>query len=149
MAIREFDRDYAEDIIRRLKALPPDRKPKWGRMAATDLVPHLTQTMLYSMGRRGKRPFVGNWITLHIVGPLVLNGWVPMLKNVQLGPAAAPDATGYTLETLQAALDDYMAAVETGALHPEPHPLFGDIGVDGWAKMHSRHFAHHFKQFDL
>ena len=149
MAIRDFDRDYAEDIIRRLKTLPPDRKPNWGRMSATDLVPHLTQTMLYSMGRRGKRPFVGNWITRRIVGPLVVNGWVPILKNVQLGPAAASDAAGYTLETLQAVLDDYMAAVETGALHPEPHQLFGDIGVDGWARMHSRHFEHHFKQFDL
>lgn len=149
MAVRDFDRDFAEEIVRRLKALPPDRKPQWGRMAATDLVPHLTQTMLYSIGRRGKRDFVGNWVTRTLVAPLVLNGWVPMLKNVQLGPAAAPDASGYTLEDLQAVLQDYLAAVETGALKTEIHPIFGDIGVDGWARMHSRHFEHHFKQFDL
>ncbi len=149
MRVRDFDRDFAEEIIHRLKALPPDRKPNWVKMSSADLVPHLTQTMLYSMGRRGKRRFVGNWVTRRIAAPLVLNGWVPMLKNVQLGPAAAPDSTGYTIETLQAVLDDYLAAVETGALTPEIHPVFGDIGVDGWARMHSRHFEHHFKQFGL
>ena len=84
MSVRDFDRDYAEEIIRRLKALPPDRKPKWGRMAATDLVPHLTQSMLYSMGRAGSRPFVGIWVTRRVAGPLILRGWVPLLKNVQL-----------------------------------------------------------------
>ena len=149
MKIREFDRDFAEEIVQRLKVLPADRRPNWGKMRATDLVPHLTQTMLYSMGRRGKKPFEGNWVTRRLVAPLVLNGWVPMLKNVQLVPAAAPDSTGYTLETLQAVLQDYLSEVETGAMRPEPHPLFGDIGVDGWARMHSRHFDHHFKQFDL
>lgn len=149
MKIRDFDRDYAEEIVRRLKALPPDRKPNWGKMAATDLVPHLTNTMLYTMGRRDKRPFIGNWATKRILGPLVLGGWIPVLKNIQAGPAAPPDATHFTLEDLQAALQDYMSAVETGALHPEPHPLFGEIGVDGWARMHVRHFEHHFKQFSL
>lgn len=149
MAVRDFDRDYADEIIRRLRALTPDRKPKWGKMSASDLVPHLTVSMLYSMGRRGERPFIGNWFTKKLIAPIVLNGWVPMVKNVQLGPAAPPDTTGFTLEDLQAVLNEYMLAVETGALQTAPHQVFGDIGIDGWARMHSLHFAHHFSQFDL
>lgn len=147
--IREFDRDFAEEIIERLKALPPDRAPLWGKMKAAELVPHLTQSMLYSMGRRGTRPFVGNWFTRRVIGPLVLGGWVPILKNVQLGPAAAPDTAHFSLDDLQAVLTEYLSAVETGALQPEPHQMFGDIGVDGWARMHAQHFEHHFKQFGL
>lgn len=149
MSVREFDRDFADEIIQRLKALPPDRAPLWGKMRATELVPHLTSAMLYSMGRRGTRPFKGNWLTRRIIGPLVLGGWIPILKNVNLGPAAAPDAMHYSIADLQAVLTDYLAAVETGALKTEPHQMFGDIGIDGWARMHVRHFEHHFKQFDL
>lgn len=149
MPIREFDRDYADEIVRRLSALPPDRAPLWGKMSATDLVPHLTTSMLYSMGRRGSRPFVGNWFTSRVLAPFVLRGWVPLLKNVQLGPAASPDSAHYSLQDLQAVLAEYLSAVETGALQPEPHQIFGDIGVDGWASMHAQHFEHHFKQFGL
>ena len=149
MPIREFDRDYADEIVRRLSALPPDRAPLWGKMSAADLVPHLTISMLYSMGRRGPRPFVGNWFTRRALAPLVLRGWVPLLKNVQLGPAAPPESAHYSLHDLQAVLAEYLSAVETGALQPEPHQIFGDIGVDGWASMHAQHFEHHFKQFGL
>ncbi len=149
MPVREFDRDFADEIIQRLKALPPDRAPLWGKMPATELVPHLTHWVLYSMGRRGTRDFVGNWFTRNLLAPLLINGWVPIIKNAQSGPAAPPDALHFTIEDLQAALSDYLAAVETGAMNPEPHPFFGDIGVDGWAKMHAQHFEHHFKQFGL
>jgi len=149
MPVREFDRDFADEIIRRLKALPSDRKPNWGQMAASDLVPHLAQWTLYSMGRRGTLPVTGGWVTQKVIGPLVVNGWIPILKNAPTGPAVAPDCAAYTIEDLQAILDDYLSAVETGALQTEPHPFFGDLGVDGWAKMHSLHYQHHFKQFDL
>lgn len=149
MGVREFDRDFADEIVERLKALPPDRAPQWGTMTAADLVPHLAISMLYSMGRRGTRPFAGNWFTQRVIGPLVLKGWAPILKNVQLGPAAPPDAAHYSLDDLRIILDDYLSAVETGALKTEPHQVFGDIGVDGWARMHAQHFEHHFKQFGL
>ena len=29
------------------------------------------------------------------------------------------------------------------------HPVFGDIGVDGWDRLHVRHFEHHFTQFGV
>ncbi|MBI4558849.1 MAG: DUF1569 domain-containing protein [Candidatus Hydrogenedentes bacterium] len=32
-------------------------------------------------------------------------------------------------------------------MQPEPHPYFGDIGIDGWSKLHVRHFEHHLRQF--
>ncbi len=46
-------------------------------------------------------------------------------------------------------MEEYLAAVETGELRPAPHTLFGDIGIDGWARLHVRHFEHHLKQFGL
>ena len=148
--MRDFDRDFAREIVERLDALPPERKPKWGVMRAEELVPHLTHSMLWSMGRREAPEFAGNWVTTHIVGPLVIRGWLPILKNVRISVRPGTNNDGQdTLEDLEGVLADYLTAVETGSIHPAIHPLFGDIGVDGWARMHVRHFEHHFKQFDL
>lgn len=150
MGVPDFDRDYARNVMDRLSRLPHDRAPRWGRMRAPELVPHLTHTLRYSMGRRGDLPFKGNWFTRRVVGPLVLSGFMPIPRNVNLPqPERPPERENGSLETLHAVVDDYLAAVETGALHPAPHVLFGDIGVDGWARLHVLHFEHHLKQFDL
>jgi len=55
----------------------------------------------------------------------------------------------FKIETLHATMLDYLNLVQTGELQTEPHPLFGDIGVDGWAAVHVRHFEHHLRQFRL
>jgi hydroxymethylglutaryl-CoA reductase len=145
--VRDFDRDYAEEIVRRLATLEPERKPQWGVMQGRDLIPHLTHTLLWSMNRREPPRFVGNWATKHILGPLVIRGWVPVKKNIKINGV---DGNGTdTLYDLKAALEDYLSAVETGAIQTAAHPFFGDIGVDGWARMHIKHFEHHFKQFNL
>jgi hypothetical protein len=119
-------------------------------MRAEELVPHLTHSMLWSMGRREAPEFIGNWVTTHIVGPLVVRGWLPILKNVRIPIRPGTNGDGRdTLDDLKIVVSDYLAAVETGSLQPATHPLFGDIGIDGWARLHVQHFEHHFKQFDL
>jgi hypothetical protein len=148
--MREFDRDFADEIVARLTALPADRTPRWGVMRAHELVPHLTHSVLWSMGRREAPAFIGNWATKNLIGPLIVNGWLPILKNVRIPIREGTNGSGReTITDLRAALDDYLAAVETGSIQTAAHPLFGDIGIDGWARMHVRHFQHHFKQFDL
>ena len=145
--MRDFDRDYAHEIVQRLSALGSDRKPRWGVMCAGDLIPHLTHTVLWSMNRREPPPFAGNWVTVNILGPLAKRGWVPVLRNVKINGVEGNAADN--LDDLQSAIGDYLSAVETGGLQPAAHPLFGQLGVDGWAQMHVKHFEHHFKQFDL
>ena len=145
--MRDFDRDYADDIIRRLSTLGDERKPLWGVMRAGDLVPHLTHTVLWSMNRREPPGFAGNWLTVNLLGPLAKRGWIPVVKNVKV--KGVEGNTGDTLDDLKAALREYLSAVETGAIQPAAHPIFGPLGVDGWARMHVKHFEHHFKQFDL
>ena len=57
-----------------------------------------------------------------------------------------PDAD---TETLHAVLETYLELVQAGELVPRAHPVFGDIGVDGWANLHIAHFEHHLKQFGV
>jgi len=149
MAAREFDRDFAAEVIERLSALPPDRTPNWGLMKAPELVPHLNHSMLWSMGRREAPAFVGNIVTKNLVWPAFKLGLLSIPKNVKIPLKDGAIRMEDTLEDLEQTLNAYTHEAETGALKTEPHPHFSDIGIDGWALLHVKHFEHHFKQFDL
>lgn len=148
--MRAFDHDYVNELVARLGALQPDARPAWGTLTPDQMVGHLIETVRYTMGREPDVPFVGNWFMRTVVGPLIMNGIIPIPKNVK-APRPNPNAPWPTgdVETLHAALEDYLNLAQTGDLHPPYHPVFGEIGVDGWAKMHVRHFEHHLKQFVL
>lgn len=147
--MRALDHDYVNELVTRLGKLEPDARPAWGRMTPDRMVGHLIGTVRYSMGRGPRLPFAGNWFSRKVLAPLILNGVLSIPKNVKVSrPENEPLPAG-DVETLHATLEDYLALVQTGELSPPHHPFFGDIGVDGWAKMHVRHFEHHLKQFGL
>jgi len=131
--MRPFDHDYAEEIIERLSGLSAETRPRWGRLTRDQLYAHLADTLRYSMGR--------------IVGPLVLSGLLRIPKNLKI-PGSGEMPRG-NLETLQAVLEDYLNLVQADELAPVPHVYFGDLGVDGWARLHMAHFEHHLRQFGV
>lgn len=151
--MQKFDSAFAADVIERLGRLEPDAKPAWGRMKAEELIPHLLGTMQFSVGEGPNIPYGGNWVTENIVGPLLLNGILPMPKNVKFkdeeGEAAPALSSPGTLEDLKASMDEYISKAGGGGLATSWHTVFGDIGANGWAKMHVVHFRHHLKQFGI
>jgi oxepin-CoA hydrolase/3-oxo-5,6-dehydrosuberyl-CoA semialdehyde dehydrogenase len=148
--MRHLDHDYVTELIQRIERIPPDAKPAWGSMTPDALVRHLLATVKYSMGHTGKGEVTGPWYFRAVVGPLIFNGIIPIPRNVPLPERTikAQQAQEHAdVETLHAVLEEYLNLVQAGELSPEPHPYFGHIGVDGWDKMHVRHFEHHLKQF--
>lgn len=103
------------------------------------------------MGRSARVPYAGNWVMSNVVGPLALRGWLPL--NATAGLPASLRAQGIEgrepgdLETLHALLEEYLALVQADELTPAPHPRFGHLGIDGWDRLHVRHFEHHLRQF--
>jgi hypothetical protein len=147
--MRSLDHDYVTELIARLGRLRPDTKPAWGSLTPDRMVGHLTATVRYSMGRGSSLRTSGNWFLRHIVGPLVINGIVRVPRNVKTPARDNQDFPSGDAETLHAVLEEYLTLVQSDELQPAPHPAFGDIGVDGWAKMHVVHFEHHLRQFGL
>ena len=95
-------------------------------------------------------PDSSNWILRRIVGPLIMNEKLRMPRNLKTAAATgAPPNVQDDLETLHAVLEEYLGVVQTGEFNSRTHPAFGDIGVDGWAKMHVVHFEHHMRQFGV
>ncbi|MFO7973323.1 MAG: DUF1569 domain-containing protein [Candidatus Hydrogenedentota bacterium] len=142
-----FDHDYAEEVIERLGNIPPNAVPRWGRLTQEQLYGHLTSILQYSMGRNGKPLNHSTWFMRHIIRPLVLRGILPIPKNVKM-PEFEPIPDG-DLETLQAVLEEYLNLVQADELEPYPHVYFGELGVDGWARLHVIHFEHHLRQFGV
>jgi hypothetical protein len=147
-----LDHDYARLLLSRLERLDADARPAWGAMTPAQMAHHLAQTVRTSMGDCPPPPFTGNWLTRRVIGPLVMNGMLPIPKNVKAAgfeESAEPAPNRLELAPLRDALAEYLRRAEIDELQPAGHPVFGDIGVDGWARMHVRHFEHHLKQFGL
>ncbi len=150
--MRLFDHDFAADVIARLRALEPDAKPAWGTLTPERMVSHLALSVRYSLGQAGVFPDKSNWLLRNVVCPLLLHGMLPMPKNVKLtAPVGVPPDLPMSddLETLHALLEEYLDLVQADELAPPRHAFFGDIGVDGWARLHVIHFEHHLRQFGL
>lgn len=153
MPVKPLDAEFGAEVVRRCGALPTDRAPRWGVLRADELVPHLIGTVRYSMGQLPESGFYGNWFTQRLLPPLVYTIGMGPPKNLK-----SLDKDGNRVEaiscpgdsdTLQEAIDEFLAGCEARSFTPGRHPFFGHIGFDGWRKIHVLHFKHHFKQFDL
>ncbi len=146
--MRALDHDYVNELVARLGTLHPEMRAAWGAMSSEQMVGHLTAAVRYSMGRGPKLPFVGSWFTRRLVWPLVSAGILRIPRNVKAPNPGGSLPTG-DVETLHAVLEEYLNLVQSDEFQPARHPFFGNIGVDGWARMHVLHFEHHMKQFGL
>jgi hypothetical protein len=143
-----LDHDAAEDYMARLGRIQRDAVPRWGRLTRDQLLSHLAETVRQSMGRGIPPPRRNSWhsrITWHLLRRGLLR--IPRDVRIPVGKAVEPLPTD--LESLHALLLEYLAMVQSGETTPFPHPLFGDIGVDGWARFHTLHFEHHLGQFGV
>ncbi len=151
--MEHLDTDYVERLIARLGRIAPDAVPRWGLLRRDTLIEHFIWIAQHSMGRSRQMEFGGNWFTVHVMGPLFLHGLIPIPKNLQI--PKAQQKRGVTmrepgdLDTLWHLLEEYLNLVQADELHPAPHPVFGDIGIDGWDRAHVRHFEHHLRQFGV
>lgn len=148
-----LDSDYVDELIARLERIPPDAVPRWGELRRDTLIAHLVWMVRHSMGRSRRVPCYGTPLTRYLLRPLAVYGVLPVSKNRRLPEALT--AQGITdqepgdIELLHALLEEYLNLVQADELEPAPHPLFGPPGVDGWERLHLRHFEHHCRQFGV
>lgn len=140
------------EFLTYLEKLSSESKPSWGNMSAQRMVEHLTDGINMSMG-------IGDF-ELEIPEDriakmqLFLESDKPMAQNIQV--SFAPPNTPLRNSDLDAAIDEFtLAWVDFEELYEnEPtssamHPFYGILNFDQWKRLHSKHFTHHFQQFDL
>lgn len=148
----KFDQAFIDETAKRLEKLTPESRPLWGKMSCPEMMGHLNMTIMYSMGKFPAIPASPSWVNRHIVGPLILNGILKLPKNFNPprpeGAPAPPPVPG-NAEMLLNAMKMYLEGLQKGDFKAPVHPGFGEIGAEGWGKMHVVHTDHHLRQFGV
>lgn len=143
-----FDPGVRDSLVQRLHTLTPERRARWGRMTAPQMVSHLIQSCRMACAdlpvTRFESPlrfFPINWLVIH---------WLPWPKGAPTGPellARAPEDWDRDVDELVTSIRRFS---ERSPLGPWPqHPAFGRISGASWGVLAYRHVDHHFEQFGI
>ena len=147
--MRRFTREFLDDAFRRLATLAPDTVPQWGSMRPPQLFAHLIVTFRYSLGKEPTQPNVGGFLGRYVAGPLILNGIIKRPRNARAPSMYNSQAPAASLDELRQETEEFLRRFDARDLSPPAHQIFGDIGLDGWGKVHVTHMQHHMCQFGV
>lgn len=148
----QFVQPDLETFLSHLNRLESTTQPQWGKMSAQRMVEHLTETVYMSTGNSE----FGLLIPEEKIEKMrtFLFSDAPMPKEFKV--PFAPEEYTLRNEELELAIDEF---VETWLNYEEYyeqnqgqlnlHPFYGDLNKEGWDRMHSKHFTHHFEQFGI
>lgn len=141
-----------ETILGKLSKLEETQKPVWGTMSAQRMVEHLTDLVKISNGKT----------ILEIITPedkieraqMFIESEKPMARNIDV------DFVGKDVllrnSEIELAIDelteewcDFEEFFENDESKTSTHPYYGALNYDQWKKLHSKHFTHHFEQFNI
>ena len=146
-----FDTDI-NIIIDTLTLLKPNDKPEWGSMSAQRMVEHLTDTVNLSFNEHS--------YTLQLpidkvekAQKFIFSDY-ELPKNFKASFANANDKIRNVSinEAIIEFEESWIDMIEYFKNNPQSktlHPHFGLLNGELWLKLHSKHFTHHFLQFNL
>ena len=143
--------DDRAEILRRVRLVSADARPRWGRMSAPQMICHLSDALRIAMGAMTASPATGllertvvKWIALH--APL---RWPPGIRtrpeiDQQVG-GTRPGEFAADVAQLEAALALFTAEPRT--FDWAAHPIFGRLSDREWLRWGYLHMNHHLRQF--
>lgn len=143
-----FEKETVEEILSRINRLQPASPRQWGKMDVAQMLAHCANTMDMACGAiNPPRIFIGR-----LLGPLVRPMFVnekPFSKNSPTDHALRiADQRDFVRE--QQRLKDGVLKFNAGGeanCTRHPHPFFGAIPPQVWARGMYKHLDHHLRQF--
>jgi hypothetical protein len=144
-------RDKAE-ILRRLRMVGPDRRARWGRMSAHQMICHLSDSLRMVTGQKPVAAAGGpvhhtvlKWIVLYL--PVQ---WPP---GIQTTPETDQEIGGTTPMDFAADVAELEALFErittqSESIDRRTHPVFGRMSQGAWLRWAYLHMDHHLRQFE-
>ena len=138
----------------RLARLRPDTPRRWGRMTASQMIVHLTDSFRGSMGELG-----GGTVPRRtsLFGRTIMKWWalnLPWPHGIRTARAADQERDGTKpttfeadMATLRTTTDRFVR--ELPALRERSHFFFGMLSEAEWARWGWKHVDHHLRQFGL
>lgn len=142
------DRDRTK-VLRRLDALTPQSRPRWGSLTVGRMACHVSNALRMAHGELATRP-PGRVGARRVLAKYVFLYLLPMPRNL---PSATALGSGEPADFEQerrtcAELIRRFAASPRGGKGPS-HPFFGVLTRSEWAVLQWRHLDHHLRQFGV
>ncbi len=136
-----------------LDRLTPELEPRWGQLRPSHLVEHLIRSVEISRGAVAQEVQVPEKKLEEMRSFLYSDEPFPQgVKSVNM-PEGLPELQYENIEDAKEALmEEWDRFVAHYREHPDDtaiHPVFGELGKEGWEQVHRKHFTHHFQQFGL
>jgi hypothetical protein len=143
-----FDADARRRLLDRVERLEPDRRPRWGRMSAPEMVCHLARSLRQALGEIEAGPGRGplalwplNWLAIYVL---------PWPRGLKAPPELLEIETTTwerDVEALRALIEGFGARGPGGSWPPSP--VLGRISGKDWGAMQHKHVDHHLCQFGV
>jgi hypothetical protein len=143
-----------ETVFKTIDKFEPHLQPIFGLMSPQHILEHLILSLHLSTGKR-KIEFKGNdEMATSVKATLIYSdAEIPMgVKNPLLKDVPEDLAFATINEAKQALKNELTHFYAYKSNHPDAssiHPRMNVLTIDEWAKLHSKHFSHHFKQVSL
>ncbi len=146
------DPQSRQEILTRLANLRPDTPRLWGKMNASQMICHLTDSFLGVMGDMTIEPKRGFnlWPLMKGIVLYAPMKWPPGVAtrpeiDQVAGGGTPPSEFGADMRKLLAAFEKFAAQPRTFAFRP--HPMFKVMSEKDWMRWGYLHCDHHLRQF--
>jgi hypothetical protein len=136
------------------KDLNKDTKPLWGSLNAWQMIEHLSDSIMVSIGEIESPVFTENEKVAKIKR-MFIDSESPFRKDFQ-SPIFRGDGIVFrnpsfndAIQELNSYLAKFITYYEENPNKTNSHPVFGPLNKIDWERFHSKHFTHHFNQFGL
>ena len=143
-----FEQETVDEVIARIDKLQPASERQWGKMDVAQMMAHCSATMDMASGRLNlPRIFIGR-----ILGPLVK----PIYTNEKPFSRNSPtDKKLVVADQRDFAREQEQLKLKVRQFHEggaakctrHPHPFFGVLTPEAWARGSYKHLDHHLRQF--
>jgi hypothetical protein len=139
----------AAEMVRRIRTVRPESRPRWGRMTAHQMMCHLSDAYRMAMNRKPvsmrsswlERTVV-KWIVLYV--PLTWPSGIPTRPELDQAIGGTPPI-GFDRDVAE--LESLIETFRTITEGWPPHPIFGRLSHRQWLRWGYLHSDHHLRQF--
>lgn len=139
-------------FVRRLEAIKPEDKPRFGTLTPPGMVRHLRHMIELSLGEASE-PDQSNIFFRIVVRPLFFHVFTTWPGGKFKGPPSiTPSADGDLDSERKLLLEKLARFADLAAAEPQrptAHPIFGSVPLGYWTRMHGVHFEHHLRQYGV
>lgn len=139
--------NYAE-IKNRIQALSGASARRWGKMDLQQMIVHCTMQLKMAVGEVSTQT-QGPSSMRSGLGKGILLSTIPWPKGAQTPGEMNADLAKFSLTDIDTEKIDLLGYLEKAKAQEQlkPHPFFGKLSRNEWARLIYKHLDHHLKQF--